>query len=161
MGCGQCLRVIFSGTKQKSEKLLDRGALFRRETLTAQTNHIQSGDAIGAHGHAEVRDVLAKTAIALNHTRVANANKLVKHGSSTDEGIVPEMDVTSQDAMVGQDVFVPELHIMREMNTDHEEVPFPQPRGAAGRAAAMNGDVLADHIARPHDDTALGLGPET
>jgi hypothetical protein len=52
------------------------------------------------------------------------------------------MDVPTQHAAVGENVFVTHLNIMGEMDADHEEVPFPESSGAA----TMNGELLASTL---------------
>ena len=106
-------------------------------------------------------DVFSKAAIALDDAGVTDADELMKHGAATNEGIATEMDVASQHAAVGENVFVTHLNILGEMDADHEEVPFPESSGAANCAATVNGNVLANDVAWPHDNAALSRWLET
>jgi hypothetical protein len=96
-------------------------------------------------------DVFSKAAIALDDAGVTDADELMKHGAATNEGIATEMDVASQHAAVGENVFVTHLNIMGEMDADHEEVPFPESSGAA----TMNGELLASTL---RDALAASIG---
>ena len=143
------------------EKLFNGGALLCGVALTAEADNVQSGDTIGTHGRTEVGDIFAKAAVALNHTGVTDADELMKHGSTTDEGVAADMDVASQHAAIGQDIFTPQLHVVGEVDTNHDEVSVAQGSGAAGLAATMDRDVLTNDILGAYDDAAVCLGIKT
>ena len=100
-------------------------------------------------------DVLTEAAIALDDTGVANSDELMKYRAATDEGVVADMNMPSQQAGIREDVFVSQMHVVREVGTDHEKVPVPQRRGAAGFAASVDGDVLTQNIVRTENDRAF------
>lgn len=107
------------------KEVFDHGSLLSREALAAQSDDIQSSDAIGAHGRTEVRDVFAKASVPLDDTGITDAQELMKHSATPDEGVVTEMNMTGQHAGIGQDVAIPELHIVSKVNSYHEEVSLP------------------------------------
>ena len=54
----------------------------------------------------------AEAAIALHHTKIPDADELVKHRSTANEGIIPHLDVPGQKRRVRDDVVIPQNHVV-------------------------------------------------
>ena len=157
IGYSNGLSQVFARTKKKVEKLFDVRALLAGVTLTSKTNNVQARDAVGAHGRAKMGDIFAKTTIALDHTGITDADELMKDSPPANKGVISQANVPGQHAAVGQDVLIPDLHIMGEMDTNHKKVSVTQRRGAARLTAAMNGDMLANDVFSADDNSAVCL----
>ena len=158
---GDGLGEVLAGAKQRLEQLLDRRAVFCGEAIPPQADHIQAGDAVDALGGAIVRDVLAEAAIPLNNTKIADAEELVKHSSAADEGVVADVDVTRQQRCVGEDVLVPEDHIVGQVAACHQEIAISDAGGTSRLASTVDRHVLADGVLRPKNYLAVSLRVKT
>lgn len=158
-GAGASLRdglfEISPATVDEIKKLLDVFPVFGREALTAEADYVHSGDQVGASGRAIVGNILAEGTVALDHTVVADAEKLVKDGPAAQKGVVSQMDMARDEGRVGDDVLVPELHIMSQVGPHHDEVAIAHLSEATFLGPAVDGDMLSDDVVSTDADTAL------
>jgi hypothetical protein len=152
------LAEVLAGAEEESEELFKFCALSGGEALATEADDVEPCDAIDALGAAEVRDVFAEGAVALDDAGVADAEELVKHSTAADEAAVADVDVTSKEGGIGDDVAGAELDVMTEMTADHKKVVRAEAGEAAGAAAAVDGDMFAQGAAGTDADSAFGIG---
>lgn len=152
------LAEVLTGAEEKGEELFEFCALSGGEALATKTNDVESCDAIDALGAAIVRDVFAEGAVALDDAGVADAEELVKHGTSADEAGVADVDLTCKEGRIGDDVAGAELDVVTEMTADHKKVVRAEAGEAAGATAAVDGDMFAQGAAGTDADSAFGVG---
>ncbi len=122
LGRGDGLGQIQAAAEEEIKKRFKLCPFSAAEALAAKADDVQSGDAVDALGAAEVGDVLAERAIALDDTRVTNAQELVKHSTAADEGAITDTDMTGEESGIGDNVVGADLDIMPEVATDHEKI---------------------------------------
>ena len=113
---------VLAGAKEQGEESFELGALGGGEALAAEADDVEAGDAIDALGAAEVGDVFAEGAVALNDAGVSDADELVENGAAADEGATADLNVTGEEGGVGDDVAGAKLDVVAEVTADHEEV---------------------------------------
>ena len=149
------LGKIASASIDEIKQLLHGVSIFRAESLTTKTDHIQTGHAVDALSCAKMRDVFAERTIALNNAEVSNAEELMKDSATTEEGVVSNRDMTGDEDAICENAAVSHLHIMPEMCSDHDEVTIANFSQSAVFRAAMNCGVFTNGIVLANADSAL------
>ena len=149
------LGEIAAASIDEIKQLLHRVSIFRAESLTTKTDHIQTGHAVDTLSCAKMRDVLAERAIALNNAEIANAEELMEHRTTTEKGVVPNRDMTSDKHPIRQNAVVSHLHIMPEVRSHHDEVTIANFSQSTVFRAAMNRGVFTYGIVLANANSTL------
>lgn len=152
---GDGLAEIAATAEDKIKEFLHGAPIFRGEALTTQADDVQSGHAVDALGCAVVGDVFAEGTVTLNDAVVTDAQELMKYRASTNECIVPDMDVSGDEHRIGDDAMIAHHDIMAEVGPHHEEVVVTDGGVAAFFGAPVDGDVLTQGVVPADADTAF------
>jgi hypothetical protein len=93
--------------------------------------------------------------VALRHASVAETNELMHTRSAPEKSTASEMNMPSEHRAVRENVRGADLDIVAEVAAHHEQVAVPHRRRPPVTGAAVDRDMLADHIVAAEGDPAL------
>lgn len=118
----------------------------------AQTDYVQTGDAIFSAGDGERREVFADGGAAAHDGEGADAAELVDEAVAGNEGAVLNEDVAGEQGAVGKNGVVADGAIVGDVGVGHEEIMGTDAGDFAGFSGPMNGGVLAEDVVITNDD---------
>ena len=146
------------GTEGSTVGTLNLGSGFRVHAGTAQADKIQSHQPVALTDDAVRGYVLADRAVAMRHRQFTDMDELVECCAAAEEGVIFNVHMPAQKAVIGDDILIADGHVMAQMASRHEEVVItdacPSPLGSA----AVNGHVFAQVVTVAYTHTALKGG---
>ncbi len=104
-------------------------------------------------------DVLADSSETPNHAVTAYPNELMKRRTSSEKGSVPELHMSSEEAMIRENIVISDDRVVTHVAPNHEEVVASNPRNAVFHVAAVNSYIFPKPVAvtNPHGAEHLGI----
>lgn len=147
IGGGERLFVIQSGEIHLVKGFLHILPGGGGQTGATHADDVQTTNLIGVRCHGVGRHVLTDRGQSFDHAEIADSHKLVKGGAAAEKGAVPQNDMSTKEAMIGQDVAVADDGVVTDMTAHHEVIVLADEGDAALFATAMNGDVFPQDVA--------------
>jgi hypothetical protein len=116
------------------------------EGRSAQADDVDSREQIKKLGHREWWDVFVELRPSGDHGALSDANELMEHRTSPQNGPVAHLRIAAEKAVVHDNDFVANLHIVPEMASHHEETLIADTRHSAFLRAAMDRHIFTDAV---------------